>query len=174
MISFVKSVLEMDKLYKLLLERKDLIVQDFVESITSNQNFHSFCLEHDGDSIVLSCRSSADPFKAYRLLEVSDCQGLEFETTGHLHLIWNKHSSNLTIDDLLKFEILDEANVVYVVTYEASDEPYRTECRLLGVYNSFAEFQLHTSKDRIDTEDLNVNVVELNALEDIYLSGYQE
>ena len=173
MISFVKSTLEMGKLYKLLLERRDLIVQDFVESTTSNQNFHSFCLEHDGDSIVLSCLSS-NSSKAYRLLEVSDYQGLEFETTGHLHLIWNKNSSNLTIDDLLKFEVLDEANVVYVVTYEASDEPYSTECRLLGVYNSFAEFQLHTSKDRIDTEDLNVNVVKLNTLEDIYLSGYQE
>lgn len=59
------------------------------------------------------------------------------------------------------------------MTYEASNEPYSTECRLLGVYSSFAELQLQFSKLN-NLDDIEVNVVKLNALEDLFLNGYQE
>lgn len=88
-------------------------------------------------------------------------------------MIWNRFSSYLTIDDLLKFGILDESKIAYVTTYEASQESYSTECRLLGVYSSFEELQLQFSKLN-DLDDITVNVVKLNALEDLYLNGYQE
>lgn len=174
MILFSKSTLDMNKLHMFLLERRALIIEDFLKYYPDSQTFQNFNLMFDGDSIVLSSESSLDPFKLHRLLEVSDDRGLDFNPVGHLRLEWNISFSNLTIQDLLKFGILDESKVAYVATYEAAQEPYSTECRLLGVYSSFAELQLQTSKIFGNIEDIEVNVVKLNALEDLYLNSYQE
>ena len=174
MISFTKSALDMNKLHMLLLERRALIIEDFLKYYPDSQNFQNFNLMFDGDSIVLSCKSSSDPFRLYRLLEVSDDRGLDFNPVGHLRLEWNISLSHLTIDDLLKFGILNESKFAYVATYEAAQEPYSTECRLLRVYSSFAEFQLQTSKIFRNVGDLEVNVVKMNALEDLYLNSYHE
>lgn len=174
MISFTKSALDMNKLHMLLLERRALIIEDFLKYHPDSQTFQNFNLLFDGDSIVLSCESSLNPYRLYRLLEVSDDRGLDFSPVGNLRLEWNISFSHLTIDDLLKFGILDESKVAYVATCEAAQEPYSTECRLLGVYSSFAEFQLQTSKIFRNVGDLEVNVVRMNALEDLYLNSYQE
>ena len=174
MISFTKSALDMNKLHMLLLERRALIIEDFLKYYPDSRTFQNFKLDFDGDSIILSCESSLDPSRLHRLLEVSDDRGLDFNLVGHLRLEWNISFSYLAIDDLLKFGILDESKVAYVATYEAAQEPYSTECRLLGVYSSFAEFQLQTSKIFRNVGDIEVNVVKLNALEDLYLNSYQE
>lgn len=183
MISFTKSTLDMNKLHMLLLERRSLIIKDFLNHDKSDRHFQNFKLDFDGDSIVLSCSSPSNPLKLHRILEVSDDRGLDFILSGSLLTSWNRASHHLTIDDLLKFGILDESKVAYVATYEASTKPYGTECRLLGVYNSFAELQLQFSRliqltesveDYRPIDDVEVNVVKLNALEDLYLNGYQE
>ena len=176
MISFTKSTLDMNKLHMLLLERRALIISDFIKSEVQSCNgkeCRDFDLMYDGDSIVLSCSSSADLSNIYRILEVSDYIGMHFNLSGSLSMYWGRDSSNLTVQDLLKFGILDESKVSYVVTYEASNEPYSTECRLLGVYSSFAELQLQFSKLN-NLDDIEVDVVKLNALEDLFLNGYQE
>lgn len=173
MISFTKSTLDMNKLHMLLLERRALIAEDHQKSDNSIQNFRDFKLTYDGDSISFTCASSSNPTNLYRVLEVSDYSQLQFDLSGSLRMSWDRFSSHLTIEDLLKFGILDESKVSYVVTYEASQESYSTECRLLGVYSSFAELQLQFSKLN-DLDDIEVNVVKLNTLEDLYLNGYQE
>ena len=173
MISFTKSTLDMNKLHILLLERRALIAEDFQKSNNSIQSFQDFKLTYDSDSISFTCASSSNLSNFHRVLEVSDYSQLQFDLSGSLRMSWDRISSHLTIDDLLKFGILDESKIAYVATYEASTEPYSTECRLLGVYNSFAELQLQFSK-LCDLDDVEVNVVKLNALEDLYLNGYQE
>lgn len=173
MISFTKSTLDMNKLHMLMLERRALIVADFIKTKESDQGFQNFKLEYYDDSIVLSCSSSSNLSNIYRILEVSDYVGMHFDLSGSLLMHWSRSSTNLTVQDLLKFGVLDESKVVYVTTYEASNEPYSTECRLLGVYSSFAELQLQFSKLN-NLDDIEVNVVKLNALEDLYLNGYQE
>lgn len=173
MISFTKSTLDMNKLHLLLLERRALMIEDFLKSNNSIQSFQDFKLTYDGDSISFTCASSSNLSNLYRVLEVSDYSQLQFDLSGSLRMIWNRISLHLTIDDLLEFGILDESKVSYVATYEASQESYSTECRLLGVYSSFAELQLQFSK-LCDLDDVEVNVVKLNALEDLYLNGYQE
>lgn len=173
MISFTKSTLDMNKLHLLFLERRALIIEDFIKSNRPDQNFQNFKLDFDGDSIVLLCSSSANLLNIYRILEVSDYVGMHFDLSGSLLMHWGRSSKNLTVQDLLKFGILDESKVVYVATYEASQESYSTECRLLGVYSSFAELQLQFSKLN-DLDDITVNVVKTNALEDLFLNGYQE
>lgn len=173
MISFTKSTLDMNKLHLLLLERRALMIEDFLKSNNSIQSFQDFKLTYDGDSISFTCASSSNLSNLYRVLEVSDYAQLQFNLSGSLRMIWNRFSSHLTIDDLLKFGILDESKVAYVVTYEASQESYSTECRLLGVYSSFAELQLQFSK-LYDLDDITVNAVKTNALEDLFLNRYQE
>lgn len=173
MISFTKSTLDMNKLHMLLLERRALIIEDFLKSNNSIQSFQDFKLTYDSDSISFTCASSSNLLNLYRVLEVSDYSQLQFNLSGSLRMSWDRFSSHLTIDDLLKFGVLDESKITYVATYEASDEPYSTECRLLGVYSSFAELQLQFSKLN-DLEDITVNVVKTNALEDLFLNGYQE
>lgn len=178
MISFSKTTLDINKLHMLLLERRALIISDFIKSSVARgdgQEYRDFNLTLTEDKLELSynCRSGSRD-TAYSLIDVSDSHALEFKDDGSLKLIWNSSSSNLTIEDLIKFGILDESKVVYVATYEASDEPYSTECRLMGVYSSFAEYQLQASKIIGGVEDVDVNVVKLNALEDLFLNGYQE
>ena len=173
MISFTKSTLDMNKLHLLLLERRALLIEDFLKSNNSIQSFQDFKLTYDGDSISFTCASSANLLNIYRILEVSDYVGMHFDLSGSLLMHWGRSSKNLTVRDLLKFGILDESKVAYVATYEASDEPCNTECRLLGVYSSFAELQLQFSELN-DLDDITVYVVKLNDLEDVLLNGYQE
>lgn len=173
MISFTKSTLDMNKLHLLLLERRPLMIEDFLKSNNSIQSFQDFKLTYDGDSISFTCASSSNLSNLYRVLEVSDYSQLQFNLSGSLRMSWDRFSSHLTIDDLLKFGIVDESKIAYVATYEASQESYSTECRLLGVYSSFAELQLQFSKLN-DLDDITVNVVKTNALEDLFLNGYQE
>lgn len=173
MISFAKSTLDMNKLHLLLLERRALLTEDFLKSNNSIQSFQDFKLTYDGDSISFTCVSSSNLSNLYRVLEVSDYVGMHFDLSGSLLMHWGRSSKNLTVRDLLKFGILDESKVAYVATYEASDEPCNTECRLLGVYRSFAELQLQFSELN-DLDDITVYVVKLNDLEDVLLNGYQE
>lgn len=173
MISFAKSTLDMNKLHLLLLERRALLTEDFLKSNNSIQSFQDFKLTYDGDSISFTCASSSNLSNLYRVLEVSDYVGMHFDLSGSLLMHWGRSSKNLTVRDLLKFGILDESKVAYVATYEASDEPCNTECRLLGVYSSFAELQLQFSELN-DLDDITVYVVKLNDLEDVLLNGYQE
>lgn len=173
MISFTKSTLDMNKLHLLLLERRALLTEDFLKSNNSIQSFQDFKLTYDGDSISFTCASSSNLSNLYRVLEVSDYVGMHFDLSGSLLMHWGRSSKNLTVRDLLKFGILDESKVAYVATYEASDEPCNTECRLLGVYSSFAELQLQFSELN-DLDDITVYVVKLNDLEDVLLNGYQE
>lgn len=173
MISFSKKTLNMDKLYLLLQERRDLIINNFLAYDDNRQNIEDFDLTYDDDSIVLSCQFIGKA-QIYRILEVSDYKGLEFDSFGYLRLSCNRTTASLKIEDLLSFGILDESKIVYVATYEASEESYSTECRLLGVYNSFEELRLQFDKLASSTEDIEVHVVRLNALEDLYLNGYQE
>ena len=173
MISFAKSTLDMNKLHLLLLERRALLTEDFLKSNNSIQSFQDFKLTYDGDSISFTCASSSNLSNLYRVLEVSDYVGMHFDLSGSLLMHWRRSSKNLTVRDLLKFGILDESKVAYVATYEASDEPCNTECRLLGVYSSFAELQLQFSELN-DLDDITVYVVKLNDLEDVLLNGYQE
>jgi hypothetical protein len=163
----------MNKLHLLLLERRALLIEDFLKSNNSIQSFQDFKLTYDGDSISFTCASSANLLNIYRILEVSDYVGMHFDLSGSLLMHWGRSSKNLTVRDLLKFGILDESKVAYVATYEASDEPCNTECRLLGVYSSFAELQLQFSELN-DLDDITVYVVKLNDLEDVLLNGYQE
>ena len=173
MISFAKSTLDMNKLHLLLLERRALLTEDFLKSNNSIQSFQDFKLTYDGDSISFTCASSSNLSNLYRVLEVSDYVGMHFDLSGSVLMHWGRSSKNLTVRDLLKFGILDESKVAYVATYEASDEPCNTECRLLGVYSSFAELQLQFSELN-DLDDITVYVVKLNDLEDVLLNGYQE
>ena len=168
----------MNKLHMLLLERRALIISDFIKSSVTRgdgQEYRDFNLTFTEDKLELSYnRRSGSRDTVYSLINVSDSHALEFKDDGSLKLIWNSSSSNLTIEDLIKFGILDESKVAYVATYEASQESYSTECRLMGVYSSFAEYQLQSSKIIGGVEDVEVNVVKLNALEDLFLNGYQE
>lgn len=173
MISFTKSTLDMNKLHLLLLERRALLIEDFLKSNNSIQSFQDFKLTYDGDSISFTCESSSNLSNLYRVLEVSDYSQLQLDLSGSLRMSRDRFSSHLAIDDLLKFGVLDESKIAYVATYEASQESYSTECRLLGVYSSFAELQLQFSK-LYDLDDITVNVVKTNALEDLFLNGYQE
>lgn len=65
MISFTKSTLDMNKLHLLLLERRALMIEDFLKSNNSIQSFQDFKLTYDGDSISFTCESSSNLSNIY-------------------------------------------------------------------------------------------------------------
>jgi len=88
----------------------------------------------------------------------------------------------LTIDDLFDNGILDEESGVYHISYDAYQDFYGVECRLLGVYSSLSSVQLQIerikiSRDKsivIEIDDLNINFVTFDNAVDIYLDSYIE
>lgn len=106
------------------------------------------------------------------LMSVRDDSSLKLLDDGVLLIALSIESQSLTMDGLLKFGILDESKVAYVVTYETTDRPYSMDCGLVGVFDSFEKLQ---SVDMSDAPgSLDINVIKRNVAGDVYLCGYEE
>lgn len=177
MISISKNVLDMNKLYQLLLERQSSIVKDFINSRVKSHDtkrYSHFEIVNDEANLEIRYRINEDKEHYYepRLMSVRDDSSLRLSEDGKLLLASYIKSPSLTMNDLIKFGIVDESEVAYVVTYESIDQPYSMDCGLVGVFDSFEKLK---SVDMSDTPGVvDVNVVKRNVVGYTYLCGYEE
>ena len=82
----------------------------------------------------------------------------------------------LTIDDLIKYDVLDESKVVYLMCYDFAQDSYSTEYRLIGVCSSFEKLQeqisqIKSSSQIIMIDDIDVIVVPIDQMQNAYLKA---
>lgn len=112
---------------------------------------------------------------------LSKSKFLDFLIDGRLDYCGAKLSF-LTIDDLITNDILDEKSGVYHICYDAHQDFYGVECRLLGIYSSLSSVRsqidrLKEGKDEskvVSIDELTVKFVMLDDMIDVYLDGYFE
>lgn len=106
---------------------------------------------------------------------------LDFSNDDRLYFCGTTFDS-LTIDDLIDNDILDEEFGVYHISYDAHQDFYGIECRLLGIYSSLSAVQsqierIKSERDKsnvIEINDLNIKFVSLDSMVDVYLDSYIE
>lgn len=163
MIEVRRKDLNKAKLDELLKSKMDTIVSEYV----------SDCVRH---SSHMSTRVVED-FKEH----VMSSDYLNFTNDGRFKAHFKAHQS-LTIEDLIDNDILDEEFGVYHISYNASQESYSLECRLLGIYSSFTAVKSQLDRIRnceddsrvVEIDDLEIKYVVKDVIADVYLDGYVE
>ena len=101
---------------------------------------------------------------------------IEFTLNGKLsHYL--SASESLTVNDLIKYEALDESKVVYLMCYDFAQDAYSTEYRLIGVCSSFEKLQeqisqIKSSSQIIMIDDIDVIVVPIDQMQNAYLKSW--
>ena len=112
--------------------------------------------------------------KEDRIVELTDkLSSIEFTLNGKLSHYWSS-SEALTVDDLIKYEALDESKVVYLMCYDFAQDSYSTQYNLLSVCSSFEKLQeqinqIKSSSQIITIDDIDVIVVPIDQMQNAYL-----
>ena len=163
MIEFFRKDLNRDKLNDLLSIKIDKLISEYISDKVRQHSFTS--------------QESVNHLKEF----LTTSESLSFSHDGHLYFCGTKFSA-LTIDDLIANDVLDEEFGVYHISYDAHQDFYGVECRLLGIYSSLSAVQsqldrLKNGKDQskvVDVDEIDIKFVALDNVVDVYLDGYIE
>lgn len=163
MIEFFRKDLNLDKLNELLSVKIDKLISEYISDKVRQHSFTS--------------QESVDNLKKF----LSKSKFLSFLDDGRLDFYGAKLSS-LTINDLIDNRVLDEEFGVYHICYDAHQDFYGVECRLLGIYSSLSAVQsqidrLKNGKDQskvVDIDELDIKFVALDNMVDVCLDSYIE
>lgn len=163
MIELRRKDLNKAKLNNLLKAKMDAVVSEYVADRVRHDSHMSTRVVEDFKEHVMS----------------SDY--LNFTNDGRFKAHFKVHQS-LTIEDLIDNDVLDEEFGVYHISYNASQESYSLECRLLGVYSSFTAVKSQLDRIRnckddsrvVEIDDLEIRFVPFDSMVDVYLDGYVE
>ena len=163
MIEIHRKDLNQSNLDDLLSIKIDKVVSEYISSIVRCG--------------IGTSQESVDNLKKF----LSKSKFLSFLDDGRLDFHGAKLSS-LTINDLIDNRVLDEEFGVYHICYDAHQDFYGVECRLLGIYSSLSAVQsqidrLKNGKDQskvVDIDELDIKFVALDNMVDVCLDSYIE
>lgn len=163
MIQFRRKDLNQNKLNELLSIKIDRLISEYL----SNRVRHE----------AATSQESVEHLRKFLM----ESEYLDFSNDDRLYFCGTTFDS-LTIDDLLDNDVLDEEFGVYQISYDAHQDFYGVECRLLGIYSSLSAVQsqierIKSERDKsnvIEINDLNIKFVSLDSMVDIYLDSYIE
>ena len=163
MIEISRKDLNQDKLNEILSTKIDKLISEYISDRSR--------------SGLTTSQESIEDLKNF----LSKSKFLDFLIDGRLDYYGAKFSS-LTIDDLITNDVLDEKSGVYHICYDAHQDFYGVECRLLGIYSSLSSVRsqidrLKEVKDEskvVSIDELAVKFVMLDDMIDVYLDGYVE
>lgn len=163
MIQFRRKDLNQNKLNELLSIKIDRLISEYL----SNRVRHE----------AATSQESVEHLRKFLM----ESEYLDFSNDDRLYFCGTTFDS-LTIDDLIDNDVLDEEFGVYHISYDAHQDFYGIECRLLGIYSSLSAVQsqierIKSERDKsnvIEINDLNIKFVSLDSMVDIYLDSYIE
>lgn len=163
MIQFRRKDLNQQALNALLSIKIDKLISEYIADR----------VKHDSST----SQESVEHFKKVLI----ESEFLDFSIDGRLQT-YGVTFSSLTIDDLFDNDILDEEYGVYHISYNAYQDFYGVECRLLGIYSSLASVRsqidrLKSGQDQshvVEIDDLDIRFVSLDDMVDVYLDSYIE
>ena len=177
MIQIYKDALDLEKFYDLLNLKQQAIIKDYLnESVRRGTHESStFKLVNTEETIgIYQMYHKYGQMKEDRIVELTDkLSSIEFTLNGKLSHYWSS-SEALTVDDLIKYEALDESKVVYLMCYDFAQDSYSTQYNLLSVCSSFEKLQeqinqIKSSSQIITIDDIDVIVVPIDQMQNVYL-----
>lgn len=179
MIEIYKDVLDREKFYDLLKLKQQAIIKEYCEVGIKRRADESptYELVNDEESVGLyqMYRRNGQTCKD-KIVGLTDIRSsIEFTLKGSLNCFASKIDA-LTIDDLIKYDALDESKVVYLMCYDFAQDSYSTEYRLIGVCSSFEKLQeqisqIKSSSQIIMIDDIDVIVVPIDQMQNAYLKA---
>ena len=177
MIQIYKDSLNLEKFYDLLKLKQQVIIKDYInESVRRGTHESStFKLVNTEEKVgIYQLYQKYGQMKEDRIVELTDkLSSIEFTLNGKLSHYWSS-SEALTVNDLIKYEVLDESKVVYLMCYDFAQDRYSTQYNLLSVCSSFEKLQeqidqIKSSSQIIMIDDLDVIVVPIDQMQNAYL-----
>lgn len=177
MIQIYKDALNLDKFYDLLKIKQQAIIKDYIdESVKRGTNESStFKFVNTEEKVgIYQLYHKGGQMKEDRIVELTDkLSSIEFTLNGKLSHYWSS-SEALTVNDLIKYEALDESKVVYLMCYDFAQDGYSTQYNLLSVCSSFEKLQeqidqIKSSYQIITIDDIDVIVVPIDQMQNVYL-----
>lgn len=177
MIEIYKDALDREKFYDLLKLKQQAIIKDYInESVKRGTHESStFKLVNTEEKVgIYQMYHKYGQMKEDKIVALTDrSSSIEFTLNGKLSHYWSS-SEALTIDDLIKYDALDESKVVYLMCYDFAQDSYSTEYRLIGVCSSFEKLQeqisqIKSSSQIIMIDDIDVIVVPIDQMQNAYL-----
>lgn len=179
MIQIYKDALDREKFYDLLKLKQQAIIKDYInESVNRGTHESStFKLVNTDEAVgIYQMYHKYGQMNEDKLVGLTDISSsIEFTLSGRLSNFVMK-SDSLMIDDLIKYEALDESKVVYLMCYDFAQDGYSTQYNLLGVCSSFEKLQEQISQIKagsqfITIDDIDVIVVPIDQMQNAYLTA---
>lgn len=177
MIQIYKDALNLDKFYDLLKLKQQAIIKDYIDESVKRGTHESstFKLVNTEEKVgIYQMHHKYGQMKEDLIVELTDkLSSIEFTLNGNLSHYWSA-SEALTVNDLIKYEALDESKVVYLMCYDFAQDSYSTQYNLLGVCSSFEKLQeqidqIKSSSQIIMIDDIDVIVVQIDQMQNVYL-----
>lgn len=179
MIEIYKDALDLEKFYDLLKLKQQAIIKDYIDESVRRDTHESstFKLVNTEEKVgIYQLYHKYGQMKEDRIVELTDkLSSIEFTLNGKLSHYWSS-SEALTVDDLIKYEALDESKVVYLMCYDFAQDRYSTQYNLLSVCSSFEKLQeqinqIKSSSQIITIDDIDVIVVPIDQMQNAYLTA---
>lgn len=179
MIDIYKDALDREKFYDLLKLKQQSIIKDYINASVKRGTHESstFKLVNTDEAVgIYQMYHKYGHMNEDKLVGLTDSSSsIEFTLNGKLSHYWSS-SESLTVNDLIKYEALDESKVVYLMCYDFAQDGYSTEYRLIGVCSSFEKLQeqisqIRSSSQIILLDDIDVIVVPINQMQNAYLTA---
>lgn len=179
MIEIYKDALDREKFYDLLKLKQQAIIKDYInESVKRGTHESStFKLVNTEEKVgIYQMYHKCGQMKEDKIVALTDrSSSIEFTLNGKLSHYWSS-SEALTVNDLIKYDALDESKVVYLMCYDFAQDSYSTEYRLIGVCSSFEKLQeqisqIKSSSQIITIDDIDIIVVPIDQMQNAYLKA---
>lgn len=177
MIDIYKDALDRDKFYDLLKLKQQVIIKDYINASIARGTHESstFKLVNTDEAVgIYQMYHKYGHMNEDKLVGLTDSSSsIEFTLNGNLSHYWSS-SEALTVNDLIKYEALDESKVVYLMCYDFAQDSYSTQYNLLSVCSSFEKLQeqidqIKSSSHIIMIDDIDVIVVPIDQMRNAYL-----
>lgn len=179
MIEIYKDALNLEKFYDLLKLKQQAIIKDYIDASVKRGSHESstFKLVNTEETVgIYQIYHKYGQMNEDRIVAVTDSSSsIEFTLNGKLSH-YRLAPEALTVNDLIKYEALDESKVVYLMCYDFAQDGYSTEYRLIGVCSSFEKLQeqisqIRSSSQIILLDDIDVIVVPIDQMQNAYLTA---
>ena len=179
MIEIYKDALDLEKFYDLLKLKQQSIIKDYINASVKRGTHESstFKLVNTDEAVgIYQMYHKYGHMNEDKLVGSTDSSSsIEFTLNGKLSHYWSS-SEALTVNDLIKYDALDESKVVYLMCYDFAQDSYSIEYRLIGVCSSFEKLQeqisqIKSSSQIITIDDIDIIVVPIDQMQNAYLKA---
>lgn len=179
MIQIYKDALDLEKFYDLLKLKQQAIIKDHINASVRRGTHESstFKLVNTEETIgIYQLYHKYGQMNEHEVVGFSEYRhAISFSLDGRVSN-FAMTSDSLTIADLIKYKVLDESKVAYVMSRDFMQDEYTIHHTLLGIYSTFEKMQEQINQIRADQmialDSIEVTVVPIDRMQNIALTSF--